>query len=176
MASRRVILSLLILGLALFQVMDVLSAEHPTEHPKGETEAATGFSKEELAKSIVDYVKKDAKLKGGYFLVYDKKNKEALALELVLVHKDRLSKIAKDIYFACADFKTLKGKIYDLDVFMKGTEKDNLMVTEVSVHKEAGIPRYTWYEENGIWKKKISGKKVEEVVTKEAEHPSEHPE
>ncbi len=176
MASRMVILGLLVLGLALFQMMDVLSAEHPVEHPKGETKATEGVSKEELAKSIVNYVKKDAKLKGGYFLVYDKKNKEALILELVLVHKDRLSKIAKDIYFACADFKTLKGKIYDLDVFMKGTEKGNLEVTEVSIHKEAGNPRYTWYEEGGIWKKKISGEKAKEGVAKEAEHPSEHPE
>ncbi len=179
MASRRMILGLLILGLALFQMMDVLSAEHPehpTEKPAGETEATKGFNKEELAKSVADYVKKDAKLKGGYFLVYDKKNKEALVLELVLVHKDRLSKIAKNIYFACADFKTLKGKIYDLDIFMKGTEKDNLMVTEVSVHKEAGDPRYTWYEENGIWKKKLSEEKAKEVADKGAEHPSEHPE
>lgn len=170
MTSRMVILGMLILGLALFQVMDVLSAEHPAEHPtdkpEGETKAAAGFSKEELAKSIADYVKKDAKLKGGYFLVYDKKNKEALALELVLVHKDRLSKIAKDVYFACADFKTSKGKIYDLDIFMKGTEKGNLMVTEISVHKEANKPRYTWYEESGIWKKKISGENAEEVVAK----------
>lgn len=169
MTSKMAILSLLVLVFALFQVMDVLSAEHPehpVEKPKGETEATTGFNKEELAKSIGDYVKKDAKLKGGYFLVYDKKNKEALALELVLVHKDRLSKIAKDIYFACADFKTSKGKIYDLDIFMKGTEKGNLMVTEISVHKEAKKPRYTWYEEGGIWKKKISGEKAEEVAAK----------
>ena len=175
MASRRIILGLLILGLALFQMVGVFSAEHP-EHPAEETEAAKGFNKEELAKSIADYVKKDAKLKGGYFLVYDKKNKEALVLELALVHKDKLSKIAKNIYFACADFKTLKGKVYDLDIFMKGTEKGNLEVTEVSVHKETGKPRYTWYEEGGIWKKKISGKKVEEVAAKGAEHPSEHPE
>lgn len=178
MASRRTILGLLILGLALFQLMDVFSAEHPehpVEKPKIETVVAKDVSKEELAKSIEDYVKKDAKLKGGYFLVYDKKAKEALILELVLVHKDRLSKIAPNVYFACADFKTPKDNIYDLDIFMKGTEKGNLEVTEISVHKEAGKPRYTWYEEGGVWKKKIPGETVKEAAPKKAEHPTEHP-
>ena len=132
--------------------------EHPDkehkEHPEGKT---TPISKESLAEAIEEYVEQDAALKGGYFLVYDKEQKNSLILELEKVHKERLSKIGEDVYFACADFKTPQGKIYDLDIFMQGPDKEHLKVTEVAVHKEDGKPRYTWYEEEGIWKKKPAG-------------------
>jgi len=109
---------------------------------------------EDLAKAIEGYVQKDAALKGGYFVVYDPVAKQPLALTLVKVHKDRLSKMGDDTYFACADFTTPDGKVYDLDVFMQGADAGSLKATEVSVHKEAGKARYGWAEENGIWKKK----------------------
>lgn len=125
--------------------------EHPQEHP---TKKEVKITKDSLAEVIEEYVKKDAELRGGYFLVYDKKAKMTLALKLVRVHKDRLSMVEKDVYFACADFKTTEGKLYDLDIFMKGNEKDNLKVTEISIHKEEGNPRYTWHEDGGVWKKK----------------------
>lgn len=128
--------------------------ELPQEHPEHPTEKKVDIDKEAIAEAIAEYIERDSELRGGYFLVYDKKAKATLTLKLVRVHKDKLSMIAKDVYFACADFKTPKGKIYDLDIFMKGTEKDNLKVTEVSIHKEAGKPRYTWHEEGGVWKKK----------------------
>jgi len=136
------------------------AAEHPAEHP---TEAAApGITKDQLADAIRKYVKKDSKLKGGYFVVYDKKAQMPLALTLKKVHKDRLSTIGEGVYFVCADFETPAGKVYDLDIFMKGPDKDHLAVTKVLVHKEAGVERYTWYEEGGIWKKKFV------VVHKEA--------
>ena len=154
--------------------------EHPAEEAEGEKEhpaaqsATKAVTKEELADAIEDYVSKDAGLKGGYFLVYDQEADTTLALTLELVHKARLSRIAADVYFACADFKTPEGKTYDLDVFMKGTAKNNLQVTEVIVHKEEGEPRYTWYEEGGIWKRKYAEAKKEEAEA--PEHPAEHPE
>ena len=128
--------------------------ELPQEHPEHPTEKKVDINKEAIAEAIAEYIERDSELRGGYFLVYDKKAKATLTLKLVRVHKDKLSMIEKDVYFACADFKTSKGKIYDLDIFMKGAEKDNLKVTEISIHKEAGKPRYTWHEEGGVWKKK----------------------
>ena len=78
----------------------------------------------------------------------------AKAIEgFVKVHKERLSHIGEDIYFACADFNADNGKVYDLDIFLHGTNTDNLTVTEISVHKEDGTARYGWIEENGIWVK-----------------------
>jgi len=134
------------------------SAEHPEKSHKSGKKGAQGstksISKKDMAKAIKDYVKRDSALKGGYFLVYDKKAKKTLRLTLDHVHKERLSKIKDGVYFACADFKTPEGRIYDLDVFMKGHHAKHLRVTEVSIHKEDGKARYGWVEKGGIWKKK----------------------
>ena len=81
-------------------------------------------------------------------MVIDPKTDTVLKLRLEKVHKERLSHIGKNIYFACADFNAESGKVYDLDIFLQGSNTDNLTVTEISVHKEDGIARYGWKEEN----------------------------
>ena len=141
--------------------------EHPAEHPE-EVAGAAALTKGQLADAIEAYVAKEAKLHGGYFVAMDEKTGEELKLKLDKVHRKRLSKVGKDLYFACADFITDEGKVYDLDVFMKGSDKDNLTFSKFSIHKEAGKERYTWYEQEGVWKKKFIGQQVEE-------HPKEHP-
>ena len=93
----------------------------------------------------------DAKLKGGKFMVFDGMANEVLELDLLKIHMDRLTGIGNDTYFACADFQASNGKVYDLDIFMKGIIPDNLDVSEIIVHKEEGVPRYSWREEKGIW-------------------------
>ena len=99
---------------------------------------------------IEKYIQQDVELKGGFF-VFDVKNDEILNLTLSKIHRERLSNIGKDTYFACADFQASNGKIYDLDVFMTGKSQDNLVVTEINVHKESGIARYGWQNRRGIW-------------------------
>jgi hypothetical protein len=125
--------------------------EHPQEHPAGTKKS--GLSTNDLAEAIQNYVKREAALKGGFFLVYDKGADRTLTLTLERVHRERLSRVAADTYFACADFKSAEGKTYDLDVFMRGPSKDALEVTEISVHKEDGKERYNWVERNGVWSK-----------------------
>jgi hypothetical protein len=125
--------------------------EHPQEHPEGNQ--SSGVSKDDLADAIQTYVQKEAALKGGFFLVYDKDTGRTLALTLDRVHRERLSRVAAATYFACADFKSSEGKTYDLDIFMRGSSKDKLEVTEISVHKEDGKERYNWVEKNGVWSK-----------------------
>lgn len=158
------------------------------EHPEGEkkegenTEAKAAPKKPvtiaELAESIEGYVNDEVALKGGCFLVYDEVGGEPLVLQLKKIHKDKLAKIEDQVYFACADFETPEGKVYDLDIFMEGASKGKLKVTEITVHKESGKARYTWHEVDGIWKKKY--KEGEEPKPKKAadssEHPTEHPE
>ena len=122
--------------------------EHPSEHPTEKAESELTI--DQLAEAIVGYVEKDAKLKGGFFLVYDIEANEPLALTLDKVHKEKLATLGDGLYFACADFKTPDGKIYDLDVFMM-EGSDGLTTTEVTVHKEEGKPRYGWVEKDGIW-------------------------
>ncbi|MBI3871852.1 MAG: hypothetical protein HY304_02110 [candidate division Zixibacteria bacterium] len=129
--------------------------EHP-EHPQN---PAAGLEKKKdtvtipmLSKAIHDYVADDAKLKGGFFLVFDPQDKKVLQLTLAKVHEEKLATLGNGVYFACADFQASDGHLYDLDVFMKGSDK-NLETTEVSVHKVDGKPRYNWSEKDGVWSK-----------------------
>ncbi|OGC75124.1 MAG: hypothetical protein A2145_02230 [candidate division Zixibacteria bacterium RBG_16_40_9] len=131
--------------------------EHP-EHPKGTAKKETpSITTADLAKAIKNYVEEDSKLKGGYFMIYDPTIKKSLELTLTKVHEDKLSQTGENVYFACSDFKASNGKMYDLDFFMKQGE-NSLMVTEISIHKEEGKPRYSWAEEKGLWVRKPNSK------------------
>ena len=77
---------------------------------------------------------KEAALKKGYFTFYDSVNNETLALTLVKIHKDKLATVGDGVHFFCVDFKATDGKVYDLDFFMKGPDKDHLKFTEIAVH------------------------------------------
>ena len=124
--------------------------EHPSEQPNTVKKPKLTIS--ELAIAIENYINNDLALKGGFY-VFDKNNNEILDLSLIKIHKERLSNIGGDTYFACADFKASNGKIYDLDVFMTGKSQINLDVTEINVHKENGKARYLWENQQGIWVK-----------------------
>ena len=137
----------------------LVASEHPTsEHPVGAVNAqsakvAPRISMVQLADAIEGYIQKSAKLHGGYFLYYDKVQTKPLVLTLVRVHKKRLATLGNGVYFACTDFKTPAGKVYDLDFYMKDVG-GKLEVTEISVHKVAGNARYTWSDKGGKWFKK----------------------
>ncbi len=128
--------------------------EHPAEHPKEHPAevSATPLTKEALAKSVEDYIQSQSD-ENEKFVVKDPKTGENLKLTLIRVHKDRLSGVGDDLYFACADFKADNGKVYDLDVFMEGESVEDIAFNTFSVHKENSVERYGWAEENGVWKK-----------------------
>jgi len=125
------------------------TAEHP-EHPQ--KDAASPLTTEQLAAGIRNYITQDAKVKGGFFLVYDAVDKKPLQLTLVKVHDDKLAGLGDGVYFACTDLSNADGVVYDLDFFMKQTPH-GLETTEIAVHKKNGKPRYGWKEENGLWRK-----------------------
>ena len=129
--------------------------EHPTTTITPQIVQGEKITMQNLARAIEGFVEADIILRGA-FLVIDPITDTVLKLRLEKVHKERLSHIGKDIYFACADFNAENGKVYDLDIFLHGTNTDNLTVTEISVHKEDGTARYGWQEENGIWSKKYN--------------------
>ena len=128
--------------------------EHPkkSEHPADKKQ--TGLTKAELAAAIKTWVEKEGAGNDGWLKVDDPVAGKTLQLKLEKVHDDRLSQVGPQVYFACADFAEKDGTKYDIDVFMQGKSKDDLRETEVSVHKVNGKERYTWFEENGTWKKK----------------------
>jgi len=128
--------------------------EHPkkSEHPTDKKQ--TGLTKADLAAAIKTWTEKEAARNDGWLKVDDPVQQKTLQLKLEKVHDDRLSQIKPDTYFACADFVEKDGTKYDIDIFMQGKTKSDLQNTEVSVHKVNGKERYTWFEENGVWKKK----------------------
>jgi hypothetical protein len=159
--------------------------EHPTEHPaEHPAEHPTGTGVTLTKDDVADAVEARVAEQGGALTVKDELKGETLSLSLVKVHRDRISHVAKDTCFVCADFKTPEGKVYDLDVFVVGKTKDDLKYHDLSIHKEEGKERYTWYEEAGVWKKKhMAGsehkgsehKGSEPKKPGAGEHPAEHP-
>jgi hypothetical protein len=141
--------------------------EHP-EHPQSSKKQ---LNVKEFSEAVKAYIDKESKKHDGYFEVEDPVQKKILKLKLEKVHNDRLSALGNDVYFVCADFKADDGNVYDIDIFMKGKSKDDLTATDTKVHKQNGTPRYTWYEEGGVWKTKG----LDEKIKTDMEHPSEHP-
>ena len=127
-------------------------AEHPTASITPQIVQGEKITLQNLARAIESFVEADINLRGA-FLVIDPRTNEVLKLNLKKVHKERLSHIGNDVYFACADFNADNGKVYDLDIFLHGKNTDNLSVTEISVHKEEGKARYGWRNEEGLWVK-----------------------
>ena len=140
------------------------------------------ITRKTLAKAIENHVAKA----GATFSFSDPAINKKLNLRLLRVHKDRLSRLGPDLYFACSDFKETGGKVYDLD-FWVNVSGGQLSVTKTMLHKEDGKPRYTWYEDGGVWQQKFAGAaktgaehpQKEHPAKKKAEHPTkkkaEHP-
>ena len=135
---------------SIFFVVQPLKGEHP-EHPEHPAKKTMPMTAQSVGKAVAEFIANDTKLKGGKFLVFDGFSSEVLQLDLLKIHMDRLTGIGNDTYFACADFQASNGKIYDLDIFMNGKSADDLNVTEIIVHKEEGVERYGWREEDGTW-------------------------
>ncbi len=151
---RKIAVSTLVILAATGLTAAALAQEHP-EHPMNAPSPATpGLTKDDLARAISNYIATQAKDHGGFFTIHDPVDNRDLQLKLVKVHRDRLARVAPDTYFACTDLRNVDGVVYDLDFFMKGTDPNTLAFSDVSIHKQAGKARYTWYEEGGVWMKK----------------------
>jgi len=126
--------------------------EHPeegSEHPDEEKP----LSIEGVAQFLENEVAARSAKGNGWMEVRDEKTGNLLKLKMVRIHRERLAKTADGVYFVCADFETSEGKLYDLDFWVM--EKDhNLAITDTTIHKEAGQPRYLWVESEGIWTRK----------------------
>ncbi len=164
-----------IVGLTYAQTEHPEGKEHPSkEHPKDQS-AKKQLTIEEFADAAEQYIKRKSQANEGYFPVKDKMQGKTLKLKLQKIHRKRLAHLGNDEYFVCANFEGQDGKTYDIDIFMKGTNKNNLEATrKPTVHKINGDARFSYYKnDKGIWKRK--GK--EKYNKKAKEHPkgSEHP-
>ncbi|HEY2092354.1 MAG TPA: hypothetical protein VGJ81_10730 [Thermoanaerobaculia bacterium] len=128
--------------------LPVLAQEHP-EHPAN---TKKDFSTSDLEKAIKHDIAEKAKATDGVFKVDDPELHKTWDLKLDHVHTERLSKLNADTYFACVDMKDPHGKVIDVDFFLK-SDGDKLEMTDTTVHKVEGKPRYNWKEADGWWKK-----------------------
>ncbi len=143
------------LALALSGI--AFAQEHP-EHPKPKPEEAKQepkepahvYSMDELEKAITADIEAAQKKNGGWYILKDKAPKKSWKMKLDHVHRERLSKLDPKTYFACTDFKSSDGHTVDVDFFMKdnGTK---LVMTDATIHKVDGKPRYNWKEKGDFW-------------------------
>lgn len=143
--KRKLTIALAVLSLLSLRV---IAQEHP-EHPNSSTKAKE-FSVTDLEKRIKKEIAD--KSKDGVFKVEDPELHKTWDLKLDHVHTERLSKLNADTYFACVDMKDPQGKVIDVDFFLK-SNGDKLEMTDTTVHKIEGKPRYNWKEEDGYWKR-----------------------
>ncbi|MFT5284118.1 MAG: hypothetical protein ACI8TQ_000274 [Planctomycetota bacterium] len=96
---------------------------------------------QDIQDGIEAHVKEQSKLGEGVFKLED--GEQTLDLKLVRVHTEYLSKLGPQRHFACVDLATANGHVYDVDFFMDG-EPGSMKVSETTIHKRNGQPRYVW--------------------------------
>jgi hypothetical protein len=95
----------------------------------------------EIEEGIKNYIEREKEANNGFFIVNDQQKE--LRLKLVRVHTEYLSNLGPNRHFACVDLADERGDVYDVDFFLEG-EPGKMMVTETSLHKLNGKPRYSW--------------------------------
>lgn len=129
----------------------LVAQEHP-EHPEGKKAASKAISIDDLEKAIQSSVGAKEKSGRGYYRLADDAAKKTWLLKLDHVHRERLSRLDEKTYFACTDFRSKDGHTVDVDFFMK--DKDGkLVMSDATIHKVDGKPRYNWEEKDGFWKR-----------------------
>jgi hypothetical protein len=96
----------------------------PTEHPSAAPSpgaSSDSLSGKALAQAVRNYIDSRATEDDGYFNVYDPVAQKELHLKLVRVMNNHLARLGNGAYFACADFRSHHGRLYDIDVFMTST-------------------------------------------------------
>lgn len=171
---RKLIYALFILATSIYFSRVSVAGEHPGEHPgkpaKSEQPAKateqpakaaehpgktaehhgkeTVLSADSIIKGIKEHIDEVVSKNNGYLPIIDTQDGKALRLKLVRVHEDRVSHIKKDdAYFACTDFKTDDGAMYDIDFWMKKGTEGELKVYQTKIHKKDGNPRFVYQDD-----------------------------
>ncbi|MCI0441635.1 hypothetical protein L0244_00805 [bacterium] len=122
--------------------------EHPKkeEHPKGSQKKMTT---DEIDAAIRSSIEQQSQT-DGFFHVQDNVLNKSWNLKLDKVHKDKLTAMSADTYFACVDFNADDGTKVDVDFYLKN-EDGKLVVTDTSVHKINDVARYMYEQKDGYW-------------------------
>lgn len=133
---------------ALGTTAPAVAQEHP-EHPTAEKK----ISVDDLEKTIKEKIADKTKADGGVFKLADNVLNKTWELELVRVHRDKLTRLEDGTYFACVDMTEKGGKdLVDVDFFLKDND-GKLAFSDMAVHKVNGVARYTWEKKDDHWVK-----------------------
>lgn len=130
---------------ALFATGVALAQEHP-EHPTNKKAAKKGYTIDDLDKAIRGAIA--SKETNGVYQLKD--GDKTWDLKLDKVHRERLARVDENTYFACTDFKSTDNHTVDVDFFMKD-DGEKLVMSDATLHKVDGQPRYNWQEKDGYW-------------------------
>jgi len=112
-----------------------------TDDEQSSSGSAANVVTEDIQDGIEKYIEEQTRLGEGYFRIpFDDKE---LNLKLVRVHTEYLANLGPRRHFACVDLASIDGDVYDVDFFLAG-EPGAMTVTETTVHKVNGQPRYVW--------------------------------
>ncbi|HEY6139816.1 MAG TPA: hypothetical protein VI670_18810 [Thermoanaerobaculia bacterium] len=132
---------------AVFAFGNALAQEHP-EHPTNKKAQKKGYTVDDLDKAIRAAIA--AKETNGVYRLPD--GDTTWDLKLDKVHRERLARTNENTYFACTDFKSADNHTVDVDFFMKD-DGEKLVMTDATLHKVDGKPRYNWKEKDGYWER-----------------------
>jgi hypothetical protein len=132
-------------------------SEHPQdqptqEHPQKEHPSAKPVSTDTLEKAIRDQIAERSKANDGKFSVQDDVLHNTWQLELLRIHTGKLTQLDAKTYFACVDFKADDGTIVDVDFYIK-SDNGELTLSDTTVHKINGKPRYTYRKKGAFWER-----------------------
>ena len=124
-------------------------------YTEAEENTSQTVSSKQIAEAVEECIKSRAAANNGIFIAKDEKTGETLELMLKKVYTKTSGKVGDNQYFACAEFVARDGEVYDLDVYVEGKKPESLRFTKFSIHKKGGVERYTWFEVDGICRKKM---------------------
>ena len=101
-------------------------------------ETVTGSDAEKVRQSIKNYIQHDIKLKGGFFL-YDPELNRVVGMKFDHVHEG-VTRTSDGQFSACVDMRSVRGPLYDLDVYLGETER-GLEPAKLVIHKVDGQER-----------------------------------
>ena len=139
MNNNKILATTLILCTILLGCNNSVDVEQKISH------AADNVVTKDIQEGIEKHIRQQTRLGDGHFRIhFDDKE---LKLKLVRVHTEYLANLGPDRHFACVDLAGIDGDVYDVDFFLKGPP-GNMTVTETTVHKFNGQPRYVWKQKS----------------------------
>lgn len=108
-------------------------------------EAAEEPSAEEIKSIMEKHINNNLQPGSGLFLIEDPESKKLLQLTFEGLHEKVKYVKEENVYYACADFRSHDGSIlYDIDFWVGTGPTGNLRVSDVIVHKENGVARFSY--------------------------------